>query len=89
MDSDLSELIMDTSSITECSAENVRCAYHYCPPSFRQFIAGLWPFRARVASSHRRMLPPPPVASRNSWPKSPIPSKSGRNAPNLEIFFQE
>jgi hypothetical protein len=33
--------------------------------------------------------PPPPVASRNSLARSPIPSKSGRNAPQIEKGFQE
>jgi hypothetical protein len=34
-------------------------------------------------------LPPPPVASRKSSPKSLIPSKSGQNSPQLEKVFRE
>jgi hypothetical protein len=35
------------------------------------------------------LSPPPPVASRNSSPKSLVPSKFGQNAPKIGKLFQE
>jgi hypothetical protein len=35
------------------------------------------------------LSPLPPVASRNSPPKSPIPSTSGQNAPQIQKVSQE
>jgi hypothetical protein len=36
-----------------------------------------------------RVSPPPPEASRNSSPKSPIPSKSGQKSAQIETVFRE